>query len=113
MCGSSSRASIARVAIQGRARGLAGLLAAAALSGCGAGAWTNATRARGRRQHAGKASPVPPLLEPTAAGGLPEPVQDPATAVVDGRVLLMGGLDSADASTSLLVGAGPRGARPI
>src|SRR6059058_5129650 len=114
MCSSSAPASIARMAvvIQGRARGLAGLLAAAALGGCGAAASTNARRASGRRQHAAEA-PAAPLLAATTAGRLPEPVQDPATTAVGDKALLMGGLDSADASTSRVVGAGPAGARPI
>src|SRR2546430_270977 len=114
MCSSSAPASIAGVvaAIQGRARCIAGLAAAAALGGCGAAASPNAPSAPGRRQHA-SAAPAVLGLEATATGRLPEPVQDPATTAVGAEALLMGGLDSADTSTSRLVDAGPGGARAI
>jgi hypothetical protein len=48
-----------------------------------------------------------------ASGSLPAPLQDASAAAWNGRVLLLGGLTAADASTDAILGARPAGARPL
>jgi hypothetical protein len=52
-------------------------------------------------------------LDAKVVGELPAPVQFPATTVVMGRLVLMGGLDQATASVSDIVRAGVGGSERI
>ncbi len=90
---------------------------ASLLSGCGgSSAKTTATRAVTRpeartrtRTATAHAFPAVRSLTAQAAGHLAAGVQWPATAVVGGDVLLMGGLDQATASVADIVAARPAG----
>src|ERR1700748_3686339 len=88
------------------------LLAAAVILGaCGSGSSTSSsvtttTRAAGA-SHRRQRSPTVTSLAAHAVGELPAPVQFPATAVVGGQMLLMGGLDQATASLADVVRAAP------
>ncbi len=55
----------------------------------------------------------PTILVEHAAGRLPAPLQDPSSAVVDGKLLLFGGLTAVDTSTDQIVELGSAGGRVV
>jgi YVTN family beta-propeller protein len=88
------------------------LLLAAVAAGCVA--------CGGHRTNAPTTTPVKPKQHAVAArlvehptGSLPAPLQDASAAAGLGRVLLLGGLTAADASTDAILGARADGARPL
>jgi YVTN family beta-propeller protein len=73
---------------------------------------TTTTRARSvAPRHPVKPKPV--VLAEHATGTLPAPVRDPSPAVADGRLILAGGLTSADTSSDAIVATGRTAARTI
>src|SRR5438270_13381674 len=87
-----------------RLRGLAAICSGALLAGCGSsrtpmqsGTSDSSAARRPPRTTIPQAVALA-TLRPTVAGALPAPVQDPATTTLGGHALLVGGLDSADAS---------------
>jgi YVTN family beta-propeller protein len=100
----------------GRVRRLALLLAAvtAGCVACGGHKATapTSTTTPARPTHRA-AAPRPLHLVEQATGSLPAPLQDASAAAGPGRVLLLGGLTAADASTDAILGARAGRARPL
>ena len=95
------------------------IAAAMLLGGCGSGSDAPATHssaneagttAAGRRV---ARAHLMPALTPRRVADLPAPVQLPATVVLGGRLVLMGGLDQGTASLAQIVSAGRNGSEQI
>jgi hypothetical protein len=89
------------------------LSAAALIAGCGGATATQSTGsvARTAPHRTPPALAASERLHASASSRLPAPVRNPATTALDGRAILMGGLDQAIASTANVVFANPRSSR--